>query len=142
MKKSVFLVKYWRHKPVFQNRYSKEAWSIQFCWHHQNCNHVDQNNLWKRNESQKDHRLFQYVSLFPNIRKIPHFWWKLLLSAELKGCLTWFIYFLDLQVQSCKLKNHWWMIAYVFQKYPKNFAFYFLTVSIVFSVYKQNFPVQ
>ena len=51
------------------------------------------------------------------------------------------------------------MIAYVFQKYPKNFAFqlfnfcgnlpvknaillkvaYFLTVSIVFSVYRQNF---
>ena len=52
------------------------------------------------------------------------------------------------------------MIAVVFQKYPENFAFplfiviylwnvlffkkvaYFLTVSIVFSVYKQNFRVQ
>ena len=55
------------------------------------------------------------------------------------------------------------MIVYVFQKHPENFAFqlfiilqkltreicyffkkvvYFLTVSIVFSVYKQNFMAQ
>ena len=54
------------------------------------------------------------------------------------------------------------MIAHVFQKYPENFAFYlelcsnlpvkfaiffkkvayFLTVSIVFSVYKQNFTAR
>ena len=31
--------------------------------------------------------------------------------------------FKALKVQSCKLKKHWWMIAYVFQKYPENFAF-------------------
>ena len=28
-----------------------------------------------------------------------------------------------LKVESCKLKKHWQMIAYVFQKYPENFAF-------------------
>ena len=28
-----------------------------------------------------------------------------------------------LKAQSCKLKKHWQMIAYVFQKYPENFAF-------------------
>ena len=27
-----------------------------------------------------------------------------------------------LKVQSCKLKEHWYMIAYVFQKYPENVA--------------------
>ena len=51
------------------------------------------------------------------------------------------------------------MIAYIFQRYPENFTFqlcnfavnyreicqklaYFLTVSIAFSVYKQNFAAQ
>ena len=29
----------------------------------------------------------------------------------------------SLEVQLCKLKKHWYMIAYVFQKYPKNFTF-------------------
>ena len=29
----------------------------------------------------------------------------------------------DLQVQSLKLKKYMWMIAYLFPKYPKNFAF-------------------
>ena len=28
-----------------------------------------------------------------------------------------------LKVQSCKLKKHWWMIAYMLQKCPENFAF-------------------
>ena len=28
-----------------------------------------------------------------------------------------------LEVHSCKLKKHWWIIAYGFSKYPDNFAF-------------------
>ena len=68
-----------------------------------------------------------------------------------------------LKIQPCKFKKHWYMIVYVFQKYPKNFAFklflilqqftpwnllfsskapYFSTVSIVFYVDKQHFTVQ
>ena len=33
-----------------------------------------------------------------------------------------------LKVQSCKLKKHWKMIAGLFQKYPKNFAFHLLVI--------------
>ena len=61
-----------------------------------------------------------------------------------------------LKVQSCKLKKHRQMIAYMFQTCPENFTFQlflilrnlplkfaiFLTVSIVFFVYKQNITVQ
>ena len=28
-----------------------------------------------------------------------------------------------LKIQPCKFKKHWYMIVYVFQKYPKNFPF-------------------
>ena len=31
----------------------------------------------------------------------------------------------SLSVQSCKLKKHWWMIAYMFQKHPENFSFHY-----------------
>ena len=38
----------------------------------------------------------QSNSVFLNIAKFADFWWKMLMSAELKGCVTWFINFLDL----------------------------------------------
>ena len=34
----------------------------------------------------------QFLSLFLDITKMAYFWWKMLMSVELKGCLTWFIY--------------------------------------------------
>ena len=73
-----------RHNLSFNMcRYSKKAWSSQICWHHQNYNHVDQSNFWKLNESQKNHKLVQFLSLFSNITKILNFRWKSLLTAEL-----------------------------------------------------------
>ena len=38
----------------------------------------------------------QSISVFLDIAKFADFRWKMLMSAELKGCVTWFIYFLDL----------------------------------------------
>ena len=38
----------------------------------------------------------QSVPVFPDILKIADFRWKMLKSAELKGRVTWFMYFLDL----------------------------------------------
>ena len=29
---------------------------------------------------------------------------------------------------TCKCKKHWWMIVYVFQKYPENFAFWLIII--------------
>ena len=37
----------------------------------------------------------QSIPVFPDILKIADFDEKMLMSAELKGCVTWFIYFLD-----------------------------------------------
>ena len=38
----------------------------------------------------------QSISVFLDIGKFVDFWWKMLMSAELKGYVTWFLYFLDL----------------------------------------------
>ena len=38
----------------------------------------------------------QSVSVFLDIAKFVDFRWKMLMSSEIKGCITWFIYFLDL----------------------------------------------
>ena len=38
----------------------------------------------------------QSISVFLYITKFADFRWKMLMSAELRGCVTWFIYFLDL----------------------------------------------
>ena len=40
-----------------------------------------------------------------------------------KNDTTLSIEYWNLKVQSCKLKKHRYMIAYVFQKYPGNFVF-------------------
>ena len=38
----------------------------------------------------------QSISVLLRIAKFADFRWKMLMSAELKGCVTWFIYFFDL----------------------------------------------
>ena len=38
----------------------------------------------------------QSLSLFLDITKFPDFRWKTLMSAEIRGCVTWFLYLFDL----------------------------------------------
>ena len=59
------------------------------------------------------------------------------MTTPMEGCFCWWLDFFFIwsvysskklifyisKVKSCKLKNHLKMIAYVFQKYPENFAF-------------------
>ena len=46
------------------------------------------------NTGEKNHKLsikMQFLSLFADITKIANFWCNMLMTAELKGCVTYFI---------------------------------------------------
>ena len=46
------------------------------------------------NTDEKNHKLsikMQFLSLFADITKIANFWCNMLMTAELKGCVTYFI---------------------------------------------------
>ena len=53
----------------------------------------------------------QYSQYDIYICEFCHLYWLTPMSVELY-----------LKVEPCKLKMHWYMIAYLFQKYPKNLA--------------------
>ena len=43
----------------------------------------------------------QSISVFLDIAKFANFRWKMLMSAEFKACITWFVYFSDLLLLKC-----------------------------------------
>ena len=46
----------------------------------------------------------QFISLFLNVTEVADFLWKMLMSAELKGCVTWAIYFFS---HNCAKFHHY-----------------------------------
>ena len=38
----------------------------------------------------------QSISVVLDIAKFADLWWKMLISVEIKGCVKWFTYFMDL----------------------------------------------
>ena len=68
-------------------------------WCNQSCKHVYQNNLERLKVSSKNQKLcikIQSIFVFLDTTKVVDSGEKILISAELKGCVTWFIYILDL----------------------------------------------
>ena len=81
--------KLWRQKTFILRIIKNCKWYN--CWNHQNCDHIETTFI----DSIKVKRIRKNVlkcnlSVFPNIIKIHHFSWKMLMSAKLKGCVTWF----------------------------------------------------
>ena len=83
---------------ISKDLYFKKAWGSYFCWHHQNFDPVYY--IYKDSRKVKINR--NYVSkcnvylYFLINQNFPISGQKMLMPAELKGFVTWFIYFLDL----------------------------------------------
>ena len=118
---------------------------LSFFKHHQNFEQLWSKSLEKLNQSQKNHKSCFKMELlfFSHAKKSANFWCKMMMSAELKGCVLWFIYFwitfdqTQTFIIQIKLKNISRNLP-LFHKY-KFSQFHLVNSSLLFNFWNSHF---